>query len=103
MFAHGMDLDNSRDVSRLEVGAWFKHNENIVCRPWRSIVQKTLKIEKEKLDTELQVNFRVVEKDARKQYCRNLLKVDKYAWEALSIEKMDVSKKDKKTSMLEYQ
>ena len=33
-----MDLDKDTIVNRLEVGAWFKRNEYIICRPWRSQV-----------------------------------------------------------------
>ena len=38
-----MNLDGNRMVSRDEVGAWFKRNEYVMCRPWRLDVINILK------------------------------------------------------------
>jgi len=38
-----MDLDKDTTVNRTEVAAWFKRNEYIICRPFRSQVIKKLK------------------------------------------------------------
>ena len=43
-----MDLDLNGVVNDLEVSAWFKRNENVLCRPRRKVVIRYLKIKEKR-------------------------------------------------------
>jgi len=44
-----MDLDRDGIVNDLEVSAWFKRNENVLCRPRRKVVIRYLKIKEKRI------------------------------------------------------
>jgi hypothetical protein len=56
-FLNGMDMDSDRKVTHLEVGAWFKRNSHIVCRPYRTQVRSKILAENTKNRADLSKYF----------------------------------------------
>ena len=87
-----MNIDGIESTSNLEVSAYFQRNQNIVCRPYRNRVLKSLEKKELKLYKpllsflaflEVPINKKEWEReigDILENLCQSSIKMDRMGW-----------------------